>query len=149
MWYRSKAHSRIGVRCTNVGLQVEIVLPKPPHTNSLCCHFEHLSHLNQSPCKKCLTWCCSLLSACYQHLYISMLRYAYSMAGEPTIVPKNGRNIKLGQASSLSQVDKLKINRLYQCGSYRKKHLTEYISELLYKLVNNLNTASFCLFLQP
>lgn len=88
--------------------------------NCFCCHFEHLSHLKQSPCKKCLTWCCSLLSACYQHLYISMLRYAYSMAGEPTIVPKNGRNVKLGQASSLSHVDKLKINRLYQCGSYRK-----------------------------
>ncbi|MEQ2229332.1 hypothetical protein ILYODFUR_017780 [Ilyodon furcidens] len=47
--------------------------------------------------------------------------YAYSMGGEPTIVPKNGRNVKLGQALSLSHVDKLKINRLYQCGSYRKK----------------------------
>ncbi|XP_072253259.1 hatching enzyme 1.2 [Leuresthes tenuis] len=41
--------------------------------------------------------------------------YAYSMDGEPTIIPKNSRNIKLGQTSSLSHIDKLKINRLYQC----------------------------------
>ncbi|XP_012733773.2 high choriolytic enzyme 1 [Fundulus heteroclitus] len=41
--------------------------------------------------------------------------YAYSMSGEPTIVPKNGRIVKLGHSSSLSHTDKLKINRLYQC----------------------------------
>ncbi|XP_037542854.1 high choriolytic enzyme 1 [Nematolebias whitei] len=41
--------------------------------------------------------------------------YAYSMDGEPTIVPKTNRNIKLGQASSLSHIDALKINRLYEC----------------------------------
>lgn len=46
-----------------------------------------------------------------------MSRYAYSMDGEPTIVPKTNRNIKLGQASSLSHIDALKINRLYECGS--------------------------------
>ncbi|CAG5865521.1 unnamed protein product, partial [Menidia menidia] len=45
--------------------------------------------------------------------------YAYSMAGEPTLIPKNSRKIKLGQASSLSHIDKLKINRLYQCGWYQ------------------------------
>ncbi|TMS06167.1 Zinc metalloproteinase nas-14 [Larimichthys crocea] len=42
--------------------------------------------------------------------------YAYSQDGEPTIVPKNIKNIKLGQTSSLSHIDKLKINKLYQCG---------------------------------
>eukprot|EP00064_Thunnus_orientalis_P009336 superscaffoldBa00001178_g9360 len=42
--------------------------------------------------------------------------YAYSQDGEPTIVPKNSKDIKLGQASSLSHIDKLKINRLYKCG---------------------------------
>uniref|UniRef100_A0A3P9IQB8 Metalloendopeptidase n=1 Tax=Oryzias latipes TaxID=8090 RepID=A0A3P9IQB8_ORYLA len=42
--------------------------------------------------------------------------YAYSMDGQPTLVAKNNRNMKLGQASSLSHTDKLKINRLYQCG---------------------------------
>ncbi|XP_013872164.1 high choriolytic enzyme 1 [Austrofundulus limnaeus] len=41
--------------------------------------------------------------------------YSYSMDGEPTIVPKNNKNIKLGQALSLSHIDKLKINKLYQC----------------------------------
>ncbi|XP_068602031.1 hatching enzyme 1.2 [Brachionichthys hirsutus] len=42
--------------------------------------------------------------------------YAYSQDGEPTIVPKSSKSIKLGQASSLSHIDKLKINKLYQCG---------------------------------
>uniref|UniRef100_A0A3Q2QF74 Metalloendopeptidase n=1 Tax=Fundulus heteroclitus TaxID=8078 RepID=A0A3Q2QF74_FUNHE len=56
--------------------------------------------------------------------------YAFSMSGEPTIVPKNGRIVKLGHSSSLSHTDKLKINRLYQCGSYRQKEITA-ISELL------------------
>uniref|UniRef100_A0A8C4D610 Metalloendopeptidase n=1 Tax=Dicentrarchus labrax TaxID=13489 RepID=A0A8C4D610_DICLA len=41
--------------------------------------------------------------------------YAYSQDGEPTIVPKNSKNIKLGQTSTLSHIDKLKINKLYQC----------------------------------
>uniref|UniRef100_A0A3P8VV40 Metalloendopeptidase n=1 Tax=Cynoglossus semilaevis TaxID=244447 RepID=A0A3P8VV40_CYNSE len=44
--------------------------------------------------------------------------YAYSQDGEPTIVPKNKKNIKLGQATSLSHIDKLKINNLYKCGWY-------------------------------
>ncbi|CAK6954053.1 hatching enzyme 1.2 [Scomber scombrus] len=42
--------------------------------------------------------------------------YAYSQDGKPTIVPKNSKDIKLGQALSLSHIDKLKINRLYKCG---------------------------------
>ncbi|XP_061580479.1 hatching enzyme 1.2-like [Cololabis saira] len=42
-------------------------------------------------------------------------KYSYSQDGEPTIIPKSSRNIKLGQASKLSHIDKLKINRLYQC----------------------------------
>ncbi|KAM7407562.1 hypothetical protein PAMA_003334 [Pampus argenteus] len=41
--------------------------------------------------------------------------YAYSQDGEPTIVPRNSNVIKLGQASTLSHIDKLKINRLYKC----------------------------------
>ena len=45
-----------------------------------------------------------------------MFRYAYSQDGEPTIVPKNSKNIKLGQASNLSHIDRLKINKLYECG---------------------------------
>lgn len=45
-----------------------------------------------------------------------MFRYSYSQDGEPTIVPKNSKNTKLGQSSSLSHIDKLKINKLYQCG---------------------------------
>ncbi|XP_047457107.1 hatching enzyme 1.2 isoform X2 [Mugil cephalus] len=42
--------------------------------------------------------------------------YAYSQDGEPTIIAKNSKDIKLGQRSSLSNIDKLKINRLYKCG---------------------------------
>ncbi|XP_038576302.1 low choriolytic enzyme [Micropterus salmoides] len=44
--------------------------------------------------------------------------YAYSQDGEPTIIPKigNSKDIKLGQGSSLSHIDQLKINRLYKCG---------------------------------
>ncbi|XP_041806106.1 low choriolytic enzyme [Chelmon rostratus] len=42
--------------------------------------------------------------------------FAYSQDGEPTIVPKNSKNIRLGQTTSLSHIDKLKINKLYQCG---------------------------------
>ncbi|XP_053733833.1 hatching enzyme 1.2 isoform X1 [Synchiropus splendidus] len=42
--------------------------------------------------------------------------YAYSEDGEPTIVPKNNKNVKLGQATTLSPVDKMKINKLYNCG---------------------------------
>uniref|UniRef100_A0A672JKW2 Metalloendopeptidase n=1 Tax=Salarias fasciatus TaxID=181472 RepID=A0A672JKW2_SALFA len=43
-------------------------------------------------------------------------KYAYSQDGEPTIIPKNSQKIKLGQSSSLSHLDKLKINKLYNCG---------------------------------
>lgn len=43
-------------------------------------------------------------------------RYAYSQDGEPTIIPKTGRKIKLGQVNELSRIDRLKINKLYQCG---------------------------------
>lgn len=46
-------------------------------------------------------------------------RYAYSRDGEPTIIPKNSNMIKLGQSSSISRIDKLKINKLYQCGWYQ------------------------------
>ncbi|XP_041662213.1 low choriolytic enzyme isoform X3 [Cheilinus undulatus] len=44
--------------------------------------------------------------------------YAYSQDGEPTIIPKNSntKEIKLGQTTSLSHIDKLKINKLYNCG---------------------------------
>ncbi|AWP13014.1 putative low choriolytic enzyme-like isoform 2 [Scophthalmus maximus] len=42
--------------------------------------------------------------------------YAYSQSGEPTIIPKNRKDIKLGQASTLSHIDKMKINKLYKCG---------------------------------
>ncbi|CAJ1079245.1 low choriolytic enzyme isoform X1 [Xyrichtys novacula] len=44
--------------------------------------------------------------------------YAYSQDGEPTILPKNSntKDIKLGQTTSLSHIDKLKINKLYNCG---------------------------------
>lgn len=43
-------------------------------------------------------------------------RYSYSQDGEPTIIPKSSKKIKLGQASELSKIDRLKINKLYQCG---------------------------------
>ncbi|KAF7665224.1 hypothetical protein LDENG_00148840 [Lucifuga dentata] len=42
--------------------------------------------------------------------------YAYSQDGEPTIIPKNSKDIKLGQAITLSHIDKMKINKLYKCG---------------------------------
>ncbi|KAM3607115.1 uncharacterized protein V6R79_001947 [Siganus canaliculatus] len=42
--------------------------------------------------------------------------YAYSEDGNPTIIPKGSRAIKLGQISSLSRIDKLKVNKLYKCG---------------------------------
>lgn len=45
-----------------------------------------------------------------------MFRYAYSQRGEATILPKDNGNIQLGQALSLSHIDRLKINRLYNCG---------------------------------
>ncbi len=49
-----------------------------------------------------------------------MFRYAYSQDGEPTIIPKNvnTKDIKLGQTSTLSHIDKMKINKLYKCGGY-------------------------------
>ena len=50
---------------------------------------------------------------------VYVFRYAYSQDGQPTIVPKNNKNIKLGQSSSLSRIDKLKINKLYNCGQYQ------------------------------
>lgn len=52
---------------------------------------------------------------------MSLFRYAYSQDGKPTIIPKNGnsKDIKLGQASTLSHIDKLKINKLYKCGGYQ------------------------------
>lgn len=50
---------------------------------------------------------------------MNMLRYAYSQDGEPTIIPKNSKNIKLGHSSDLSRIDKMKINRLYKCGWYQ------------------------------
>ncbi|XP_032385997.1 low choriolytic enzyme [Etheostoma spectabile] len=45
--------------------------------------------------------------------------YAYSQDGEPTIIPKNSqnsKNIRLGQASTPSHIDQMKINKLYKCG---------------------------------
>ncbi|XP_040924934.1 hatching enzyme 1.2 isoform X2 [Betta splendens] len=42
--------------------------------------------------------------------------YAYSQDGEATIVPKSGKDVKLGQASTLSHIDRMKINKLYKCG---------------------------------
>ncbi|KAM8855631.1 hatching enzyme 1.2 isoform 2-T2 [Spinachia spinachia] len=42
--------------------------------------------------------------------------YAYSQDGEPTIIPKNSQNIRLGQATILSHLDTMKINKLYKCG---------------------------------
>uniref|UniRef100_A0A7N8YFV2 Metalloendopeptidase n=1 Tax=Mastacembelus armatus TaxID=205130 RepID=A0A7N8YFV2_9TELE len=44
------------------------------------------------------------------------IMYAYSQDGEPTIIPKSSKNIKLGQTLTLSHIDKLKINKLYKCG---------------------------------
>ncbi|XP_034042933.1 low choriolytic enzyme [Thalassophryne amazonica] len=43
-------------------------------------------------------------------------KYAYSQDGQPTIVPKNAKEVKLGQAFGLSRIDKMKINKLYKCG---------------------------------
>uniref|UniRef100_A0A3Q1JF40 Metalloendopeptidase n=1 Tax=Anabas testudineus TaxID=64144 RepID=A0A3Q1JF40_ANATE len=42
--------------------------------------------------------------------------YAYSQDGQPTIIAKSSKDVKLGQTSILSQIDKMKINKLYQCG---------------------------------
>ncbi|XP_068117163.1 embryonic protein UVS.2-like isoform X2 [Hyperolius riggenbachi] len=43
-------------------------------------------------------------------------KYAFSKApGQPTIVPKPDANIPIGQRYGLSNLDLLKINRLYQC----------------------------------
>ncbi|XP_058476183.1 hatching enzyme 1.2 isoform X2 [Solea solea] len=41
--------------------------------------------------------------------------YAYSQDGEPTIIPKKSKDTKLGQATTLSHIDRLKINKLYEC----------------------------------
>ncbi|XP_020787433.1 hatching enzyme 1.2 [Boleophthalmus pectinirostris] len=42
--------------------------------------------------------------------------YAYSQDGSPTIIPKGNPNVKIGQATTLSRIDRMKINRLYKCG---------------------------------
>lgn len=57
---------------------------------------------------------------------VYVFRYAYSQDGQPTIVPKNNKNIKLGQSSSLSRIDKLKINKLYNCGRYQTSWTSLY-----------------------
>lgn len=73
-----------------------------------------------------------------------MSRYAYSQDGEPTIVPKNIKNIKLGQTSSLSHIDKLKINKLYQCGWYKTSFTN--LSELVTALQNNRHVTHCIMF---
>ncbi|TSR51430.1 Embryonic protein UVS.2 [Bagarius yarrelli] len=42
-------------------------------------------------------------------------RYAYSEDGDPTIVPKQSWNNKLGQIFGPSELDVMKINKLYKC----------------------------------
>lgn len=42
-------------------------------------------------------------------------RYAYSEDGGPTIIPKRNRNVKIGQRFGPSDLDKMKINKLYNC----------------------------------
>ncbi|KAJ8004409.1 hypothetical protein DPEC_G00135410 [Dallia pectoralis] len=41
--------------------------------------------------------------------------YAYSEEGDPTIIPKRNKIVKVGQRTSLSALDKMKINKLYNC----------------------------------
>ncbi|XP_046700572.1 hatching enzyme 1.2 [Silurus meridionalis] len=42
-------------------------------------------------------------------------KFAYSEDGDPTIVPKRSWNIKLGQRFGPSELDIMKINKLYKC----------------------------------
>ncbi|XP_056610091.1 hatching enzyme 1.2 [Triplophysa dalaica] len=42
-------------------------------------------------------------------------KYAYSEDGGPTIIPKRNRNVKIGQRFGPSDLDKMKINKLYNC----------------------------------
>ncbi|KAB0803568.1 hypothetical protein PPYR_00538 [Photinus pyralis] len=51
--------------------------------------------------------------------YCSIMHYhetAFSKNGKPTIVPKLPTTCKLGAASELSPIDKLKVNAMYKCG---------------------------------
>lgn len=58
-----------------------------------------------------------------QNVLVRIFRYAYSEDGDPTIVAKSNRNIHLGQTTTLSHIDKLKINRLYKCGWYQTYYI--------------------------
>lgn len=78
-----------------------------------------------------------------------MFRYAYSQDGEPTIIPKSSRSskdIKLGQASTLSHIDKLKINKLYKCGRYQTSwpNLHYFRASRLTVLQNNTRHVTHC-----
>uniref|UniRef100_A0A4W4H8E2 Metalloendopeptidase n=1 Tax=Electrophorus electricus TaxID=8005 RepID=A0A4W4H8E2_ELEEL len=42
-------------------------------------------------------------------------KYSYSEDGEPTVVPKRHWNVKLGQRFGPSELDIMKINKLYKC----------------------------------
>lgn len=79
-----------------------------------------------------------------QHcMYI--FRYTYSQSGEPTIIPKNSNNIKLGQLASLSKIDKLKINKLYDCG---QEHISHDIAWKTVPLNTQYSDISSFVFLQ-
>lgn len=64
-----------------------------------------------------------------------MSRFAYSQDGQPTLIPKNSKDIKLGQALTLSPIDRMKINKLYQCGWYQisEKCLQFFLSSYYWK----------------
>uniref|UniRef100_A0A672PN95 Metalloendopeptidase n=1 Tax=Sinocyclocheilus grahami TaxID=75366 RepID=A0A672PN95_SINGR len=44
-------------------------------------------------------------------------KYAFSQDGEPTIVPKRNWNVKFGQRFGPSDLDIMKINRMYKCNA--------------------------------
>ena len=60
-------------------------------------------------------WCGNVLS-----------RYAFSMNGQPTMVPIPNSNISFGKATQMSQNDITRINKLYQCCEF---------SDLAYRVV--------------
>ena len=65
-----------------------------------------------------------------QYDYESIMHYsrtAFSVNGQPTVLPKRDPFANLGQRHGFSHSDVLKINKLYRCGQCLRPSRTSYI----------------------